>query len=142
MLELEDGEFICGLYLKQGEIVDGITFVTNRRRVHIGGRGGGSADMTYPTESRRIIAFAGQFYGVLSRIVYYSVKIGWETVREYVMLRWLLENNRAEEKTSFGGRVLLRARKNRVRKDQECIKWIVNPDTPKEVMYQILRYLF
>ena len=143
-LELKNGEFICGLYLQQGDIVDGITFVTNRRQVHIGGRGGGFIDMTYPTEnqSRRIIAFAGQFHGVLSRIGYYSVKIGWETVREYVMLRWLVENSRAEEKSSLGSRVLLRARKNRVRKDQECIRWLVNPDTPKDVMHQVLRYLF
>ncbi|GFH47228.1 predicted protein [Chaetoceros tenuissimus] len=142
-LELADGEFICGLYLKQGEIVDGITFVTNRRQVHIGGRGGSFIDMTYSTENqnRRIIAFAGQFHGVLSRIGYYSVKIGWEAVREYVMLRWLLENYRAEEKTSLGKRDSSR-RLLRVRKDPVCIRWVVNPDTPKEVMHQILRYLF
>ena len=143
-LELEDGEYICGLYLQQGDIVDGITFVTNRRQVHIGGRGGSFKDMTYSTEnqSRRIIAFAGQFHGVLSRIGYYSVKIGWETVREYVMLRWLLENNRAEEKISSGSRVWLRARKNRVCKNQVCIRWVVNPDTPKDVMRHVLSYLF
>ena len=141
-LMLKDGEFICGLYLNQGEIIDGITFVTNRRQVHIGSGKSNFIDMTCPIKKRqRIIAFAGQFRridGVLSRIGYYSVKTGgWETVREYIMLRWLLENNRAEEYTSFDSRVLLKAHK-----DQVCIRWVVNPDTPKDIVRQVLRYLF
>lgn len=88
---LYDGEDIIGLRLNQGEIVDGITFATNRREFHCGGRGGKQRDamlLVYPHPSRyRVVAFAGNFNGVLAQVGYYTKSISWEIVRDYVMLR-------------------------------------------------------
>lgn len=60
-LELEDDEFITGLFLNQGEIVDGVTFVTNQREENFGGEGGNRLAMMLPgsLSAYRIIAFTG-----------------------------------------------------------------------------------
>ena len=39
-VHLESGEYLRSLRLQQGDIVDGITFVTNHREIHCGGYGG------------------------------------------------------------------------------------------------------
>lgn len=100
-LELKDDEFITGLYVNQGEIVDGVTFVTNHREeptVLFGGEGGSRVTMMLPGSALptyRIIAFTGTERGVMHRIGYFAENISWETIRPLVMLRWLVERERA-----------------------------------------------
>ena len=97
-LELEDDEFITGLRVKQGEIVDGVTFVTNHREVHFGGQGGSWVDMMLPESLTTycIIAFMGTESGVMHRIGYFAAKNHpWETIGPLVMLRKLVEQDRA-----------------------------------------------
>lgn len=97
-VHLESGEHLRGLRLQQGDIVDGITFVTNHREIHCGGYGGHKVNMMLSgenTDSHQIIAFAGTSYGVLHRLGFYTVPMGWTTIRTYVMIRWLKDQNRA-----------------------------------------------
>jgi hypothetical protein len=99
-LELQDDEFITGLYVNQGEIVDGVTFVTNLREEHVlfGGEGGSRVTMMLPGSALptyRIIAFTGTERGVMHRIGFFAENISWETIRPLVMLRWLVERERA-----------------------------------------------
>ncbi len=93
---LGEEEYICGLRIQQGDIVDGITFVTNERQLHSGGYGGNPHNMMLPVKyDHRIIAFAGTEYGVLQRIGYYAKPFGWSIIRPFVMLRWLKIHKRA-----------------------------------------------
>ena len=99
-LEFQDDEFITGLYVNQGEIVDGVTFVTNQREeptLHFGGEGGSRVTMMLPGSlpTYRIIAFTGTERGVMHRIGYFAKKLSWETISPLVMLRWLVERERA-----------------------------------------------
>ena len=93
---LGEEEHIRGLRIRQGEIMDGITFVTNQRELHTGGYGGSPRNMMLSVQSNhRIVAFTGTEYGVLQRIGYYAKPFGWSIVRPYIMLRWLKINGRA-----------------------------------------------
>jgi hypothetical protein len=83
-LILEPNEYMISIKPKQAVIVDGITFVTNRREVHYGGNCGNwinvaeaaslispAVDVLDPSSynsSGRIVAFAGTAKGVLQRI--------------------------------------------------------------------------
>ena len=89
--------------INQGDILDGITFISNQREVHFGGRGGTFfKDNMFLTEqqqeqfsSMKIVAFTGAVFDVLQRVGYYAVPIGWDIVKDYVMLRWLVDQGRA-----------------------------------------------
>jgi hypothetical protein len=96
-LELENGEFITGLRFNQGEIIDGVTFVTNRREVHFGGYGGTTYDMMPSKHLNvfRILAFTGTESGVMHRIGYFAKVFPWGAVGPFVMLRWLVKQQRA-----------------------------------------------
>lgn len=143
--DLHDGEYIRGLRLNQGEIVDGITFVTNRRELHCGGRGGNQRDaMVYPHPSRyRVVAFAGIFNGVLAQVGYYAKSIPWEIVRDYVMLRWLVDMDRAfvNDRAS-----MTRLRRPRMNQDQLqlgniAIRWLMT-EAPIDLLPIVLSCLF
>lgn len=96
-VDLEEDEFLTGLRVRQGEIVDSITLVTNRRRVHYGGHGGDWIDsMEDNPPSMRIVAFCGTVKGVCERIGFYARHFGWETVGVYILMRKLVQQGRAE----------------------------------------------
>eukprot|EP00554_Chaetoceros_debilis_P014846 CAMPEP_0194121990 /NCGR_PEP_ID=MMETSP0150-20130528/48903_1 /TAXON_ID=122233 /ORGANISM="Chaetoceros debilis, Strain MM31A-1" /LENGTH=282 /DNA_ID=CAMNT_0038814653 /DNA_START=61 /DNA_END=909 /DNA_ORIENTATION=+ len=95
---LDEDEYITGLRIHQGEIVDGITFVTNHREFHSGGRGGDSRDMMLSNickAQHRIVAFTGTENGILQRVGYYAKPFGWSIVRDFILLRCLQNNGRA-----------------------------------------------
>uniref|UniRef100_A0A7S4SRI8 Jacalin-type lectin domain-containing protein n=1 Tax=Ditylum brightwellii TaxID=49249 RepID=A0A7S4SRI8_9STRA len=94
-LELREGEYISGINIRQGEILDGLALVTNQRTVQFGGSGGSFASMSPPEPTQRIIAFAGTARGVMGRIGFFAEKISWEILGPLIMLRWLHEQNRA-----------------------------------------------
>ena len=94
-VRLEDGEFIAGLRINQGEILDGITFVTNRREIHCGGRGGGFHTMGCRRPSMRMVALTGTVNGVeplVAKVGYYAKSVGWEIVGPFILLRQLVNN--------------------------------------------------
>ena len=94
-IRLEDGEFIAGLRINQGEILDGITFVTNRREIHCGGRGGGFHTMGCRRPSMRMVALTGTVNGVeplVAKVGYYAKSVGWEIVGPFILLRQLVNN--------------------------------------------------
>lgn len=155
--KLHDGEYIRGLRLNQGEIVDGITFVTNRRELHCGGRGGIQRDaMVYPHPSKyRVVAFAGIFNGVLAQVGYYAKSICWEIVRDYVMLRWLVDMDRASV-IDRSRTIHLPERSRRIistfgfrnhkpSQDQQlgniAIRWLMT-EAPIDVLQIVLSFLF
>jgi len=95
---LGEDEYLTGLRVQQGEIVDGITFVTNQREFHSGGYGGNSHDMMLSNVCKaqhRIVAFTGTESGVLQRVGYYAKPFGWSIVRDFILLRYLQNNGRA-----------------------------------------------
>jgi len=96
-VDLEEDEFLTGIRVKQGEIVDGITLVTNRRRVHCGGQGGDWIDWIEDNPpSMRIVAFCGTEKGVCERIGFYAKVFAWETIGVYILMRKLVQQGRAE----------------------------------------------
>jgi hypothetical protein len=134
-LELEEDEFITGLRLNQGEIVDGVTFVTNRREVHFGGHGGRRYDMmlSRSLNAFRIVAFTGTESGVMHRIGYFAESISWETIRPLVMLRWLVERKRAAPTDA------------ECTNDKLVVRALVGAETsdslPDEIFRHVLRFL-
>jgi len=71
---LNDGEYIQGLRLQQGDVLDSITFLTNHRELKVGGEGGSGVDLRCPHPTRyRIVAFNGFFgNGALARVGFHS----------------------------------------------------------------------
>lgn len=98
MLELEPNEFIQKVVTRQGEIVDQLTFVTNMRRVSLGGTGGMQQEEVehFDGVMSRIVAFTGTKAGALERIGYFLEPVNWEEIRSVVLTRKLLEKGRAE----------------------------------------------
>ena len=81
---------------RQGEIIDQITFITNQRTLSFVGNGGSSEDISAPPDlSRRIVAFVGTSNEVLEKLGAISVSCNWEEVGHLVLLRTLVEKNRA-----------------------------------------------
>lgn len=106
---LDEDEYITGLRIQQGDIVDGITFVTNHREFHSGGYGGTPRDMMLSNVCRaqhRIVAFAGTEHGVLQRIGYYAKPFGWSIIRHFILLRWLQNHGRAIAIDSSGENII------------------------------------
>ena len=72
------------------------TLYTNKRTVSFGGNGGSGEDMSIPPDlSRRIVAFVGTSKGILEKLGVISVSRNWEEVGPLVLLRTLVEKNRA-----------------------------------------------
>lgn len=91
----EPGEFIIGMKIRQGEIVDEICLLTSRDKCFQQGGTGGSAGLLLESERRApVIAFCGQFKGVLSRVGVW-IDSPWEQIGMHVVMRWLKENDRA-----------------------------------------------
>lgn len=103
-IHLEDYEYIQGLKIRQGEIVDRITVVTNHREVHFGGNGG-SPVMMMPEipSSVRVVAFAGLYDGVCGRIAFYATPLSWERIGVYIILRELVNQGRAVAEVTTAG---------------------------------------
>ena len=95
-ITLQKGEYLAEIRTRQGEITDQITFITNQRTLSFGGNGGSGEDMSDPPDlSRRIVAFVGTSKGVLEKLGAISVSCNWEEVGHLVLLRTLVERNRA-----------------------------------------------
>mmetsp|Transcript_1608 Transcript_1608/g.2309 ORF Transcript_1608/g.2309 Transcript_1608/m.2309 type:complete len:288 (+) Transcript_1608:121-984(+) len=100
-LSLDDnGEYICGIRINQGEILDGITFVTsNGREVHFGGHGGtyrpDSMMLSSEASPMKIIALTGVVNGVIGRVGFYAISRNWEVIGHYLLLKKLLDDGRA-----------------------------------------------
>jgi len=93
---LQEGEYLAEIRTRQGEITDQITFITNQRTLSFGGNGGSGEDMSAPPDlSRKIVAFVGTSKGVLEKLGAISVSINWEEVGHFILLRTLVEKNRA-----------------------------------------------
>jgi len=95
-ITLQDGEYLAEIRTRQGEITDQITLITNQRTLSFGGNGGSGEDMSAPPDlSRKIVAFVGTSKGVLEKLGAISVSINWEEIGHLVLLRALVEKNRA-----------------------------------------------
>ena len=95
-ITLQDGEYLAEIRTRQGEITDQITFITNQRTLSFGGNGGSGEDISIPPDlSRRIVAFVGTSKGILEKLGAISVSRNWEEVGPLVLLRTLIEKNRA-----------------------------------------------
>jgi len=112
---VEPGEYIEDIYTRNGDVVDAIQLVTNRRRVYFGGYGGRGCShwlssgnegvfRSYDCEIidcpkntiQRIVALsATTSNGAIHRIGYYTKSIAWETIGSLILLRKLVDNNRA-----------------------------------------------
>jgi len=95
-------EFIKGLRIRQGDIVNNITFVTNRREVHCGGWGGISVNMIPDSpSSMRIVAFSGTTCGVCKRIGFHAKHFVWKKLGTYIFVRELVKQGRATVKSTL-----------------------------------------
>lgn len=100
-LIFDEDEYLCEARTRQGDIVDQITLCTNKRVATYGGMGG-TADPRndLPVDlTKRVVAFVGSFDGVLHRLGTVSVNHNWEIIREFLLLRRLVESKRASFKT-------------------------------------------
>jgi hypothetical protein len=94
---MEEDEYLTGIIVKQGDILDGITFVTNKQRVHCGGWGGNDPVdmMTSIPPNMKVVAFCGTKWGVCSRIGFYSTNVGWQILGPHILMRQLVAQGRA-----------------------------------------------
>lgn len=94
---MEEDEYLRGLLVNQGEVVDGITFVTNKRRVHCGGLGGAARMdmMTSIPPNMKVVAFCGTNRGVCGRIGFYSTYFRWHVLGSHILMRRLVDQSRA-----------------------------------------------
>lgn len=104
-LILDDDEYLCEVRTRQGDITDQITFCTNKRTVSVGGMGG-SADprdvSNIPVDlTKRVVAFVGTFspHGGLGRFGTVSILRNWEIIREFVLLRELVDRERDRDRS-------------------------------------------
>lgn len=97
-----DDEYLCEVRTRQGDITDQITVCTNKRTVSFGGMGGEadprSVSNTPVDLTKRVVAFVGAFDGVLSRLGTVSILHNWHIIREFVLIRALVERGRARTK--------------------------------------------
>lgn len=99
-LIFDEDEYLCEVRTREGEITDQITLCTNKRVATFGGMGG-TADPRdgLPVDlTKRVVAFVGSFDGVLHRLGTVSVNHNWEIIREFILLRSLVESKRASFK--------------------------------------------
>lgn len=102
-MHLEDDEYFTSLIVNQGDILDGITFVTNRRKVHFGGNGGHTVElMVSDPSSTKIVAFCGTVDGICQRLGCYAIDIRWERLGTYILTRHLVNENRAKVAAAAG----------------------------------------
>lgn len=95
-VHLEEEEIITGIRINQGDILDGLTFVTDRREIFCGGNGGKRYDtMVTNPPSTRIVAFSGTACGVWQRVGYYAKSFAWMIIGPYILLRNLTIQGRA-----------------------------------------------
>ena len=96
-LTLGMDEFLAEMRVRQGEITDRITLITNKRTISCGGDGGSGDDLSRSVDlSRRIVAFAGFCHnGALHRLGAISIDRNWEVAGPFILLRSLVDMNRA-----------------------------------------------
>ena len=102
ILLFDEDEYLCEVRTRQGDITDQITFCTNKRTVSFGGNGGDAdprcVSNTPVDLTKRVVAFVGTFHQVLSRLGTISILHNWKIIREFVLVRGLIERNRASPK--------------------------------------------
>ena len=109
-ITLEEGEYFTGLVAHRNQasgdnLVKGITFITNRRRVRAGGGAGGVDNLTNNPSDMKMVAFCGNVgdespfvrkEGVLE-IGFYIKPLGWKTRGAPILIRELVRQNRARQ---------------------------------------------
>lgn len=101
VLNLKQDEYLVDIITRQGEILDGLCFVTNRRQEYFGGFGGYDRNddrgvKTNPNITVRIVAFAGTSNGVMHRLGFYKEYGNWDIIKPFVILRALFQQKRAK----------------------------------------------
>mmetsp|Transcript_10302 Transcript_10302/g.20664 ORF Transcript_10302/g.20664 Transcript_10302/m.20664 type:complete len:265 (+) Transcript_10302:153-947(+) len=126
VLNFADDEYLCEVRTRQGDITDQITFCTNKRTVSFGGAGGGpdprDSSHTPVDLTKRVVALVGSFHGVLSRIGTVSILRNWEIISDFVLVRELVESNRASPKPLNAKRVTFQNVEKEVAVLQELMK--------------------
>ena len=90
------GEYLADIRTRHGDITDQITFMTNRRAISFGGNGGDGEDLSQPVNlSRRVVALVGTLHLGLQRLGTISISHNWEEVGPAVLLRALVDRQRA-----------------------------------------------
>lgn len=90
------GEYLAEVRTRHGDITDQITFMTNRRAISFGGNGGDGEDLSQPVNlSRRVVALVGTLHLGLQRLGTISISHNWEEVGPAVLLRALVDRQRA-----------------------------------------------
>lgn len=71
--------------------------MTNHREVEFGGNGGGAIidDRMVLPPSHEIVALTGSIFHVVQRVGFYAKSRGWDIVGTYIMMKWLVDENRA-----------------------------------------------
>jgi len=94
---MEEDEHLTGVLVNQGGILDGITFVTNKQRVHFGGSlENAPVDMmTSIPPNMKVVAFCGTNFGVHGRIGFYSTYVRWQILCPYILMHQLFNRGRA-----------------------------------------------
>jgi len=104
VLELQEDEFLVDVRTCQGEIVDSVTFYTNfGRSVSFGGDGGVPEPERIICSNNndvvsRVVAFTGTKAGGLERLGFFVEPVNWEAIKNVVLMRKLLELERADSK--------------------------------------------
>ena len=137
-LILADDEYLCEVRTRQGEITDQVTFCTNKRTVSFGGNGG-AADprdvCNTPVDlTKRVVAIVGTFTqgGALGKIGTVSVPHNWEVIGEFILLRELVERNRASPNA-------LRTRGQVAKKEETVLQTLMNVDA--SIFRRVLSFL-
>mmetsp|Transcript_98 Transcript_98/g.232 ORF Transcript_98/g.232 Transcript_98/m.232 type:complete len:262 (-) Transcript_98:1373-2158(-) len=112
-ITLEEGEYATGLLVHRRGIpadtlVKGITLVTNRRTVRIGGGAGEADELINNPPHTKIIAFGGTLgnptpfvrKGGIQDIGFYLKPLGWKSRGTHILMRQLVRENRASQFSS------------------------------------------
>ena len=79
---LDIDEYLAEMRIRQGDITDQITLISNKRTMSFGENGGTGEDLLRPVDlSRKIVGFVGTFFhGALGRLGAISISRNWEIV--------------------------------------------------------------
>ena len=126
MIIFERGEYLAEIRMHTS--ASQIIFITNKRAFSFGGNGGGEGMLDPPDLSRRVVAIVGTSKGRLGAI---SISRNWEEVRPLVLLRTLVERNRAS---------LVLQDESSVGKVDAVVQWLIK-DTDEDVFKRVASFL-
>ena len=127
MILFDIGEYLAEI--RTSTSTSRIIFVTNKRAFSFGGNGGGGEGMLDPPDlSRRVVAIVGTSKGKLGAI---SISRNWEEVGPLVLLRTLVERNRASLELQD---------QSSVDKVDAVVQWLIK-DTDEDVFKRVASFL-